>query len=447
MILTALSLLTPLAAPLSMAPQAAVSQVPTEATLGGALVSPFQPPLTGGLVNGRMLEITMNLPGQTWQETFVVGIPANMQSPAPVLALFHGYGEEPRDVLVNTTLAQEAMSRGWLVFIPLGAHKYNYGIDYAQENIEMSLAFFASRLPVDLDRIYGVGFSMGGGAAASYAARHLDPDGVQFAALVNHTGTTSLRATYQTSNDFNLFESPLMFGGTPDAEPFRYLRSSTVDMDAIAGTVDLRGALSSNLAHVPVRHWYATMDVNASIVDQTLALDQAMQQGGGDTAVVPRSSAVHSWATLDNTAVLDWLEAQRLSQPVPGDVNRTVADRDGRWHDLDIRQAASDELTPILWSIQPQSNTLYLIDAKNVAEIALDAESAGLNTSAALKVVFQLKDNSLTDIVLRGIDQMPRDVRRRGNSSPSWTYDAVEKTLTLHEQNGVAGWSAWTVLP
>ncbi len=442
MILTALSLLTPLAAP-----QATVAQVPTEASLGGRLTSPVLPPLTGGVVNGRMLEITMNLPGQTWQERFVVGIPANMQTPAPVLTLFHGYGEEPLDVLQNTTLAQDAMSRGWLVFIPLGAHKYNYGIDYAQDNIQMSFEFFASRLPVDMDRIYGVGFSMGGGAAASYAARHLDPEGIQFAAVVNHTGTTSLRATYQTSNDFNLFRSPLMFGGTPDEETFRYLRSSTIDMDPLAGTVDLRGALSSNLSHIPVRHWYATMDANATIVDQTLALDQAMQQGGGDTGVVPRSYAVHSWATLDNVAVLDWLEVQRLERPAPGDVTRTVADRDGRWHDLEIQQVAADELTPVLWSIQPQTNTLYLIDSKNVAEIGLDAAGAGLDPAAALTVVLQIKDTSRADIVLRGIPQMPTDVRRRGNSTPTWTYDAAAQTLTLHEQDGSAGWSAWTIVP
>ncbi len=445
-ILTALSLLGPIAAPAPAALPAA-PQEPTAASLGGQITTPVLPPLTAGVVSGRMLQITLNLPGQTWQETFIVGIPANMQTPAPVLALFHGYGEEPVDVLQNTTLAQEAMSRGWLVFIPLGAHKYNYGIDYAQTNIEGAFEFFASRLPVDMDRIYGVGFSMGGGAATSYAARHLDPEGIQFAAIVNHTGTTSLRATYQTSNDFNLFESPLMFGGTPELEPFRYLRSSTVDMDMIAGTVNLRGALASNLHHVPVRHWYATMDVNATIIDQTLALDQAMLQDGSDTEVITRPYVIHSWSTLDNLAVLDWLEAQRLARPAAGDVSRTVADRDGRWHDLEITQVSNNELTPILWTVQPQSNALYLIDATNLAEVAVDAPSAGLDMTRDLLVVFQVKDTSQTDIVLRGIDQMPSNVARRGAATPQWTYDAAERTLTLHELDGIAGWSSWVITP
>ncbi len=441
-ILTALALATPLAAP-----QAPASAEPTQESLGGVLATPVMPPLTGGVINGRMLEITLNLPNQTWQERFIVGIPGNMQTPAPVLTLFHGYGEEPQNVLQNTTLAQEAMSRGWLVFIPLGAHKFNYGIDYAQENIELAFEFLGSRVPIDMDRVYGVGFSMGGGAAASYAARHLDPDGIQFAAVVNHTGTTSLRATYQTSNDFNLFESPLMFGGTPDTQPFRYSRSSTIDMDAIAGTVDLRGALSSNLSHIPVRHWYATMDANASIIEQTIALDQAMQQDGADTALVPRAFAIHSWSTLDNQAVLDWLEPQTLTRPAPGDVLRTIADRDGAWHDLGIKQTNAEELTPILWTVQPQANAFYAIETENLAEVAIDATEIGLDTGAMMRVIFQTKDTASTDIVLRGIDQMPSAVHRRGSSPSGWTYDAATSTLTLHELGGASGWAAWTILP
>ena len=82
--------------------------------------------------------------------------------PAPVLTLFHGYGEHLRDTVLRTDLVDEAMSRGWLVFAPLGAHEFNYGIDYAQDNIERAFEFIGARLPLDLDRIYGVGFSMGG---------------------------------------------------------------------------------------------------------------------------------------------------------------------------------------------------------------------------------------------------------------------------------------------
>ena len=441
-ILAALALLSPLASP-----QVAGSDEPTQETLGGVFTTPVTPPLTGGVIDGRLLEITMNIPGQTWQERFVLGIPGNMQTPAPVLTLFHGYGEEPVNVVQNSTIAQEAMARGWLVFIPLGAHQYNYGIDYAQENIELAFEFVGSRLPIDMDRIYGVGFSMGGGAAASYAARHLDPAGIQFAAVVNHTGTTSLRATYQTSNDFNLFRSPLMFGGTPDESTFRYSRSSTVDMDAIAGTVNPRAALSSNLSHIPVQHWYATMDANASIIDQTIELDQAMEQIGADTDLIPRSFSIHSWTTLDNQAVLDWLESKRLTRPTAGDITRTIADRDGAWHDLQITQAQAEELTPILWTVQPQANAFYALEMENLAEVAVDAETIGLNTDASMLLVLETRDSTPTDIVLHGINQAPAAVVRRGRGASAWSYDAANRTLTMSELSGTPGWASWRIQP
>jgi hypothetical protein len=138
---------------------------PTQASLGGLSVTPFAPTMQANLVGARMLNVRLNLPTQAWQEEFILAIPSTVAWPAPVLTLFHGYGEEPDDVVANSPLVGEAMARGFVVFIPLGAHKYNYGIDYAQRNIELAFEFLSARLPIDLDRIYAAGFSMGGGAS------------------------------------------------------------------------------------------------------------------------------------------------------------------------------------------------------------------------------------------------------------------------------------------
>ena len=189
------------------------------------------------------------------------------------------------------------------------------------------------------------------------------------------------------------------------------------------------------------------MDANGFIIDQTIALDQAMQQDGADTGLVPRSFAIHSWSTLDNTAVLDWLQPHRLTRPAAGEVLRTIADRDGAWHDLDIKQSSADALTPILWTVQPQANAFYAIETENLAELAIDAAEIGLNTGGLMRVIFQAKDTSPTNIVLRGIDQMPASVVRRGVSGSSWSYDAATGTLTLHELGGSAGWGAWIIQP
>ena len=419
---------------------------PTQSSLGGTFVTPFAPSLQAGVLPGRMLEITMNLPGQLWQETFVIGIPQIVQYPAPVLTLFHGYGEEPRDVIANTPLVADAMARGWIVFIPLGAHKFNYGIEYAQRNIELSFQFLNTRLPIDLDRIYSVGFSMGGGAAASFAARHLDPNGIRFAALVNHTGTTSLRATYHTSNDTGLFESPLMFGASPAMNPFPYLQSSTIDLDPFTGLVDPAGEMASNLTHIPTRHWNANFDPNQTIIDQTVALHERMSMRGADTARSIVTSSIHSWGTLDSATVLDWLALQSLHTPVPGEVTKTVADRDGRWHDLEIVQAQSGALTPVMWSSQPVSNALYLIEMANIGSIGIDVTEVALDPMQSLIVILQTTDASTPDVVLEGFPSIPSDVKRRGISTSAWTHDAVAQTVTLHE-SGPMGWAAWTIIP
>ncbi len=428
----------------SQAPTAGTS--PSVEDLGGMTVSSFAPPLAAAMLPGRMLEITMNVPGQVWQERFVVGIPSQMQNPAPVLTMFHGYGEDPRDVMTRSSLPAEAMSRGWIVFIPLGAHHFNYGIDYAQDNIEDGFEFLGARLPIDMDRIYGVGFSMGGGAAASYAARHLDPEHVQFAALVNHTGTTSLRATYQTSNDTALFSSPLMFGATPDQNPFVYQRSSTVDSDPGAGLVDTNAEMARNLGTIPLQNWYAVFDVNQTIIEQTVLLDERVGALGGSTEEIVVQSAVHQWGTLDPIAVIDWFESKTLSAPGPGDVTRTLADRDGRWHSLQIEQRTAGDFTPVLWSSQTGVNALYLVDIKNAAAIATDLRDQQLDPARPMHVIAQTLDGHAPILRISGFTQAPSSVNYRGRVVSNWSFDAATGTLTV-EETGAATWAHWVILP
>lgn len=419
---------------------------PTQASLGGLSVTPFAPTMQANLVGARMLNVRLNLPTQAWQEEFILAIPSTVAWPAPVLTLFHGYGEEPDDVVANSPLVGEAMARGFVVFIPLGAHKYNYGIDYAQRNIELAFEFLSARLPIDLDRIYAAGFSMGGGAAASFAARHQDPDGLRIAAVVNHTGTASLRATYQQSNDTGLFNSPLMFGGSPSQVPFAYQRSSTIDFDALGGQLEVEGEMASNLSHVPTRHWNADFDPNPYIVEQTEKLHDQMVFRGADSARHVVQSSVHAWNTMDPVAVMDWLAPQVAELPAPGGVHRTMVDRSGRWNQLEVEQAQPDAFTPVTWSSQPVGNMLYLIEMANAGSISAQLDDLALDGGSDVRVVLQVTDASTPDVSLTGFTQSPMNVLRRGVSTSAWTYDAATGTVTLEERGG-AGWSDWTIVP
>jgi len=391
-------------------------------------VTPFAPTMQANLVAARMLNVRLNLPSQAWQEEFILAIPATVAWPAPVLTLFHGYGEEPGDVVANSPLVGEAMARGFVVFIPLGAHKYNYGVDYAQRNIELAFEFLSARLPLDLDRIYAAGFSMGGGAAASFAARHQDPDGLQ------------------QSNDTGLFLSPLMFGASPSQDPFAYQRSSTIDLDALGGQLIPEGEMASNLSHVPTRHWNADFDPNPYIVEQTERLHDQMVFRGADSARHVVQSSAHSWSTLDAVAVMDWLAPHTAQLPAPGSVNRAMVDRSGQWNQLEVAQAQPGAFTPVTWSSQPTGNMLYLIEMANAGSVRAHLDDLALDRGSDVRVVLQITDASTPDVALTGFTAPPMNVLRRGVATSAWTYDALTGSVTLEERAG-AGWSDWTIVP
>jgi len=419
----------------------------TSASLGGSMVSSTAPPMTAMALNARVLQITLNLPGQTWAETFVIGIPHGVTGPAPVLTLFHGYGEDPNEVLANAgDLVTEALARGWIVFIPHGAHDYNYGIDYAQENIELTFDLIAARLPIDYERIYAVGFSMGGGAGLSFAARHLDPAGVRFAAVVNHTGSTSLRSTYHLSNAKDVFESPLMFGGTPDEEPFRYLRSSSIDHDAFTGALLGDGHMALNLERIPVRNTYAIYDQNVSLVEQTVALHDYLGTSGGTTTEVPINASSHAWTTLDATAVLDWLEPQRLDVPALEEIVKLRADRDGRWHDVELKLRDDEAFGELLYSSRPSIGALYLIGIENLDAIEANVAALGHGANGAFVVMTQTVDGDAPTLRLSGLGGPPTAVSYTGTAAGTWSYDAQADELVL-EEPGAATWARWTILP
>ncbi|MEL6429693.1 MAG: alpha/beta hydrolase [Planctomycetota bacterium] len=429
------------------APQSTVEPVlgSSPESLGGSFSSPYVPPMSVQATGARTLEVTLNLPGQTWAERFILALPAGQTGLAPVLVLFHGYGEDPRDVALNTPLFAEALLRGWVVVAPLGGHRYHYGIDYAQENIERTLEVLYTRLPLDPERLYAVGFSMGGGAAASFAARHLDPAGPRFAAVVNHTGSTSLVSSWETQGAQDVFESPLMFGATPYIAPFGYRRSSTVEHDAFTNTLSGERHMGLNLARVPMRNAYGLFDANFGLVEQTQALHGYL----GDTSEeIVLQSATHSWATLDAASTLDWLGGHALQEPQPEEIVRTLADRSGAWNQVGLELRDENAFGTILWSARPSTDDLYLIDLENLARIDVDLERVGLEPTPGqpLRVLTQTTDGAPAKLELTGLGGPPTAVQYAGFAQGSWNYDASRDVLVL-EETGSAGWARWTVLP
>ena len=392
-------------------------------------------------------QVFLDDPGTGWQESMLVGIPKTKESAnPPLLVMFHGADVSEWDCYINTTLFQDALDRGWYVIAPLGAHQVHYGIPYAQTNVEYALDLFTSLIPEDPSRVYGIGFSMGGGAVMSYAARHLDPDHPRFAAVVNHTGTVSVAHTYYSVADTFIFDHPDTFGGSPAQFPFLYSRSSTVDIDEFNDTVDPLTDMARNLAHVPVLNEHAVGDPLTYIVTQTqVVYAWLLALPGMETHLLTPPFDVHAWSTIDENTALNYLLSKTLVVPAEGE-HRILADREAAWHHFYIYQDAPGAYTPLRWVMDTAQNRLTIDETENCARVVVDTLSIGLNTAVNMDVQLGTADGTAEEVTLEGYRLAPQEVLRDGVPTVNYTWDAVTQTVTLHESDA-SGSPVWRVRP
>lgn len=415
--------------------------------VGGRFSNPFSALTSVSALPNRVFRITLSSTGTGWEESFLIGIPRTPVVPfAPLLVAFHSYGRLPENVVDETTYFQEAMERGWFVVAPTGAHKFNFGIDYAQENIRVVLDWIQTYLPINHDRVYGVGFSMGGGGATCYAARHLDPRELMFAGLVNHTGTVSIRDDYEHALDTSLYEHPLMFGGSPSENPFGYQRASTIDLNSATGIVDPNSDLVRNLVHVPTSVFAVMNDPLMHLVGQALHFHDQLLLRGGDSDLNLQAGNVHAWSTLDETAVLDFLAPLHLAPSQPGATREILADRDGRYLQFDIQQAVSGTFTPFRFNVQQASNRLFFDRASNLAALSFDPAELQLDRHQNLSLILSTAGGTPLAIQLRGYQQPPSQVLRNGVVVSNWTYDSLSGSVSFTE-SAPDRYPNWVVVP
>ena len=418
------------------------------ATLGGQIVSPTGSSLwvRRTLVPG-VFQLRINNTGTAWTESFLLGIPTQRVPNTPLLVLFHSYDVSEWDCLQNTTLFTDAMARGWYVCAPLGAHQVNFGIPYSQVNIQVALDFVTNLLPIAEDRIYGVGFSMGGGTLGSYAARHHDPAHARFASIVNHTGGISIANTFYNSADVSVFLNPLMFGDTPAALPFEYSQVSLIDLDFTTLAVDPNTDMARNLAHVQVLNQHADFDPLTYLIDQTVSVHNWMLAipGMASFLLTPNQSE-HAWWTIDENVALDFLRTKRLLTPTTG-THRILADREATWFHFYLYQDTPGAFTPLRWTFEAGPNRLTIDETENLAHIVINSSTLGLNTAVNLEVVFGTQDGSGEIATISGYAQIPQEVLRDGvPMATDWSYDPVAQAVTLTE-NAPAGSPVWKIRP
>ncbi len=396
-----------------------------------------------GTIAPRVYEVIVH-PGVGYTETFlfqeVVGA-----TPKPLLVAFHKFGNSAYDVLQNTTYFDEARRRGWYCVAPLSASGVHFSSIEGQIGTERALRWVINNFAIDRTRVYGVGFSMGGGAALNYAARHLDPAGVMFAAVANLSGTVSIKNTYVQDPGVQYILDYWFGNNTPgSATAFAMERSSVISFDAVSLLPETGNDLARNLMHLNTRTVTATGDMPYLITQNNVLHSRFLALGASPTqhAHYVYNYPGHSWDAVPERSVCDWLRTQKLVLPNAGS---TLADSDERYFYFDVVQDAAGAFTPFTWTVSPLANTVTLGATANLQQITVDLSEAGLSSAAPVIVNLSTADGFADTVRLADWNLLPLNVLRDGIATPLWSFDSVNGVITLAEFDG--GNHTWIVQP
>ena len=478
-----------------MAPAHLLLALILSASVGGsALGAARQGPTAGTAVTRRanaVVTYTLDVTQSGFPEDVIVGIPggASANSPTPALILFHAYYEFPQDLRTRTSFFDEALARGWFVIAPLGANIANFGIDYAQQNTEeaLDLVWALHGSKIDAERVYGVGFSMGGGWASSYAARHVGNSDVRMAAQLIHTGTLSLTDISHRSRHRQLlipsgdqvvrnadFDASLLFGPDLDAaRAFRMRRSSTLHLDWTstgyeglwipslpnAGNINDQQSLGWNLRHTYQGYTWATDDMSSPlgvIPTQTEITRDWLQGTVGQTPAAPLTPCLqpqpappncffnHCWGFLCEDEALDWLALHTLQAIDPTAIQELRIDADRQWHAFLVERTGPLALARMRYRADPATQELLVEDLARIATLTLDPAEVGLDAAppAGAELFVRTEaatDGSLPSLRLTGLGSAPAlteieyDLPGGGTDVATVTasWDPVTATLTV----------------
>lgn len=377
----------------------------------------------------------------TQAERITFQFPMNAQGIPGAGALviaFHSYGVSEKDIWINTDIAQMCADRGWALIAPYGMVDTHYGNVASQESLVKVINTVQKYFQFDPDRVYAMGFSMGGGAALSFAMRHMSESRVQVAAVVNHTGTQDLVDVYQsgTIGVKTMLSNAQHFGTAPTSTDgaFPYLRVSPSRL--VLGNVDPNLTPVRNLGHVPIYTFVNTSDPQTKLVSDNLAVTSYLQSIGHNvTLVAPAGAATHKWNTMDMVAAFRWLERQSLA-PKPTTM-QMFADKEIQYLDTKVRDKQDLRVARYDLTAFAGTNSLDVVNTRYLNTLAIDAAALGLDPDAPLGITWSSIDALGDELVILGVTHPPASVTLDGLPHATWSHDPVTSELSLSVLPGV----------
>ncbi|MCB9897569.1 MAG: alpha/beta fold hydrolase [Planctomycetes bacterium] len=370
-------------------------------------------------------------------------------APYPLVVAYHGFGSSAASVATQSTIDDECNARGMLYLSVTGMDDQLFGSPLCQKNTQAAIQWMLDHYHVDADRIYMVGFSMGGGIVSNFAARHRDPDGIMIAAVGTVSATLDWAQEYSLGNATiqSWMQNNYNFGGSPTTQLFAYQQASALyhvlhSYPPMPGTLVPELSMTQNLLAVPT---YITYDVDDSITYVPVLNDEhetflsglgvATMKRVQSGTLDPDSGlpAPHSWAVLDETELFDFFDGKVVDRH-PEDFGAQL-DLGGAVSWVETTQRTAGVFTYVDGQSDPVGKHLTLSNVQNASQVSADVGLAGITGTLPVRVTATSADAGGFQLRMTGFGQTPCYVVQHGTNTLV-SFDSDPSTGSLVVQVG-----------
>ena len=332
-------------------------------------------------------------------EIYQPGLP-----PIPLVIAYHGYGASANSVAALSDIDDECYERGWAYFAPTGMDDQLFGSPLCLQNMEAALNYMLVHYNIDRDRIYAVGFSMGGGIMSNFAARHRDPNGTMIAALGIVSGTFDWTMSWKMGDSQlkTLMQSQFNFSGPANSATYKFNYQKASGMfytyasyppltQALEPTFN--NSLATNFRTIPTFICWDTGDTLSEVQTQEFDFYNLVSGLGGTVeyhtvtgTIHPINGlpAPHSWAVLDENQLFDFFEGKVVDR-MPQTFHALIAES-GTTSWMSLEQNFTNAFSIVDGTTDPLIPSVALSGVLNASSVHLDMNALGFSSSEPVRI-------------------------------------------------------------
>lgn len=332
--------------------------------------------------------------GTIFPEIFKYQLPVSYDEfgdPVPMVIAYHGFGMSANSVALFSEIDEECNNRGWVYMAPTGLDDQLFGSPISQQHVEAAIQYMLDNYNIDQDRLYMVGFSMGGGVATSFAARHRDPSGQMIAAVGTVSPTMDWTQTFLlgTTATQTLMINQYNFGDTPSQVPWKYKQVSGLYFDRntyppLPGVLVPEDSMATNLAGIPTYLTWDTGDTLPEVLSTAPVFESVLLNAGATVQTAIKSGTVdgdgdpatHSWWVLDEVELFDFFDGKKVKR-YPTDFDGQQ-DLGGALSWATSTQDQTDAFTYLVGDADRPNEEIDLSGVANASEVSVRVGKTGI---------------------------------------------------------------------